>query len=125
MDKLPKSGIIAEEKKANLKTSGFRLGIMYGLPKVHKAGLPVRPILSTVNSYNYLLSKYLIEILKPITRGVYTVKDSFAFSGEISKLRNRGYSMASFDVVSLFTIISVGETIQIILDKNFVSSSTL
>ena len=125
VDKLHKSGIIAEEEKANLKTSGSRLGIMYGLPKIHKAGLPMRPILSTVNSYNYLLSKYLIELLKPITGGAYTVKDSFAFSEEISKLRNSGYSMASFDVVSLFTNIPVGETIEIILDKIFVSSSTL
>ena len=80
VDKIIKSGIIAEEEKANLKTSGSKLGIMYGLPKVHKAGLPIRPI----------LSKYLIVLLKPITGGFYTVKDSFAFSDEISKHRNSG-----------------------------------
>ena len=53
------------------------------------------------------------------------MKDSFAFSEDISKHTSCGYSMTSLNVVSLFTNIPLGETIEIILDKNFVSSSIL
>ena len=57
VDNLFKSGIRVDEENANIKTSSSRLGIMYVSPKVHKAGLRLRPILSTVKSYNYLISK--------------------------------------------------------------------
>ena len=55
LDILFKSGIISDDEKKTFKTSRSMLGIMYGLPKVHKPDLPMRPILSTVNSHNYRL----------------------------------------------------------------------
>ena len=96
MDNLFRYGIISDDEKKTPKTSESRLGIMYGLPKVHKSGLPLRPILSTVNSYNYCLSKYLVYLLKPFTVGSFSVKDSFTFASEVGKLRNCIYSMATF-----------------------------
>ena len=51
-DKLFKSGIISNDKKKTLKTSGFMLGIIYELPKVQRSDVPMRPILSSVNSHN-------------------------------------------------------------------------
>lgn len=45
---------------------GSRSEVLYGLPKVHKKGAPIRPIISAVQTYNYGLSKYLVEILKSI-----------------------------------------------------------
>ena len=56
------SGIKSDDEKKTLKTSGFRLVIMYALPKMHKSGLPMRPILSTLNSCNCRLSKYMVEL---------------------------------------------------------------
>ena len=38
---------------------GSTPGVRYGLPKVHKPGCPFRPIVSSVNTYNYNLASYL------------------------------------------------------------------
>ncbi len=42
-----------------LFASGSTPGILYGLPKVHKDGCPIRPILSAINTFNYNLAKFL------------------------------------------------------------------
>ena len=39
---------------------------LYGLPKLHKEGVPLRPIFSFVGSTTYELSKYLRDILSPL-----------------------------------------------------------
>ena len=38
---------------------------MYGLPKVHKENIPMRPIVSTIGSPMYRLAKELARILTP------------------------------------------------------------
>ena len=38
----------------------------YGLPKVHKSGMPLRPIVSSICSVTYVTSKELSRILKPL-----------------------------------------------------------
>ena len=86
-----------------LYPSGTNLGILYGLPKVHKANWPIRPILSAVNTPNYLLAKYLVPNLTPLTKNDFTVHSSFEFAKEIVEINARGLHMASFDVTSLFT----------------------
>ena len=40
---------------------------LYGLPKLHKPGFPMRPIVSFCGSPTYQLSKYLTTILQPLT----------------------------------------------------------
>ena len=119
IDKLYKLKIVNENLKTNLKTSGSSPGIMYGLPKVHKANTPMRPILSTIGTHNYKLSKYLITKLAPIVDSTYTLEDSFHFANEISNFSHRGCVMASFDVKSLFSNIPIAETCSLILDKLF------
>ena len=42
--------------------SGSSPGVLYGLPKVNKTGCPFRPIVSSVNTYNYNLA-YLTNTL--------------------------------------------------------------
>lgn len=43
--------------------SGSSPGVLYGLSKVHKAGCPFRPIVSSINTYNYNLPTYLLTII--------------------------------------------------------------
>ena len=38
----------------------------YGLPKIHKLGIPVRPIVSFVNYPTCAISGYLTRILSPV-----------------------------------------------------------
>ena len=38
----------------------------YGLPKIHKVGIPLRPIVSFMNSPTYEVSSYLAKFLSPV-----------------------------------------------------------
>ena len=42
---------------------------IYGLPKIHKVGIPLRPIVCTIGSPTYGLAKELAGILSPLAGG--------------------------------------------------------
>lgn len=123
IDKLSKDKIIDADFKKTLRATGSRPGTMYGSPKVHKTGTPLRPVLSTIGTANYKLSKYLVQLLSPVVGNEYSIKDSFHFVTDISNTVNSNYIMASFDVVSLFANIPIEESINIILDLVFENSN--
>ena len=54
---------------------------LYGLPKIHKNDIPLRPILSMVNSAQHKLAKFLNYSLEPVLKhfSTYCLKDSFTF----------------------------------------------
>ena len=108
-----------EKTYQKLTVSGSQLGILYGLPKVHKKNFPLRPILSACNTSAYNIAKYLVPIINPITKNEYTAISSFDFAKEICELDVSGKFLASFDVVSLFTNIPLKETIDIIVEELF------
>ena len=60
--------ILSEECYTHLSPSGSKPGILYGLPKVHKHNVPIRPILSAVGTYNFKLAKFLVPLLCPLTK---------------------------------------------------------
>ncbi|XP_020906008.1 uncharacterized protein LOC110244161 [Exaiptasia diaphana] len=91
---------------------------IYGLPKMHKPRdedslPPFRPIISCIGSYNYMLAKYLSELLTPHIPSEYSVHDSFSFVKEINDLDTNNRFMVSFDIVSLFTNIPLEECIDL------------
>ena len=98
-----------------------RIGILYGLPKIHKSSIPLRPILSSINHFSYKIAKFFIPFLTPISTSSLVIKDSFSFVQELlnSDINSDSVVMASFDVTSLFTNIPVGETIEIISNQIF------
>ena len=100
---------------------------MYGLPKIHKSGIPLRPILSMCHSAQHSLAKWLVEVLNPVLEfySVCCVKDSFTFSSIIRRLPvcMESQFLVSFDVVSLFTNIPLDETISICADFLYCSPS--
>ena len=115
--KLRRDGIIDDVTLQKIIPSGSTHGVLYGLPKVHKSGCPFRPIVSSVNTYNYNLASYLVRVLQPISTNQFTVKDSFSFADWAKTYSHNNEFMCSFDVSSLFTNVSLDETIQICLDK--------
>ena len=119
VDNLFKNKCINENQKSKFRATGSRPGILYGLPKVHKCNVPLRPILSTVGSYNYNMAKWLVQQLSHLTTNSFSIKDSFNFVSEIKNFKNNDFFMASFDVTSLFTNIPVSETCSIVLDALF------
>ena len=115
---MKKDKIIDDPSYQQLYPSGSRHGVLlYGLPKIHKEGVPMRPILSSIGTYGYNIAKFLVPFLQPLTINEYTVKDSFSFVDEITSLTTNSHiTMTSFDIKSLFTNVPLGETIDIVVD---------
>ena len=92
---------------SRLRSSAGRIPLLYGLPKVHKPSVPLRPIVSFVSSPTYHLSKFLADLLQPVVgRTGSHVKNSSDFVDFIKSQKLTGEeTMMSFDVVSLFTCV--------------------
>ena len=123
---LYKAGKIDKATYDNIRSIGSYPGKLYGLPKTHKTGVPVRPILSAVTCHNYKLAKFLVPLLAPLAESEYTISDVFNFNKEIQE-RNDSYRtlMVSLDIESLFTNVPVVETVNIILNKLFPNDSVI
>ena len=123
LTKLKSLGMISEELYKYLFVSGSTPGILYGLPKIHKALVPLRPIFSACGTPAYNLAKFLVPVFAPLTKNEFTILNSYEFVDEISKMNvganSDGIFMASFDVVSLFTNIPLQETIDICMSALF------
>ena len=53
--------------KKKLSPNNSVIPKIYGLPKIHKEGVPLRPIVCTIGSPSYNLAKELSRILSPIS----------------------------------------------------------
>ena len=80
---------------------------LYGVPKLHKANTPMRPIVSHYGPPTYQLSKYLTTILQPLTNeSRHKVQSTKDFIDTIKTVQiPDDYKQVSFDVKSLFTSI--------------------
>jgi len=123
---LKSQAAITEEFYSNAFKTGSSLGQLYGLPKTHKEGYPVRPILSAYNTHNYNLAKLLIPLISDISVNDYTVRNSYDFVTDICKVPNSDrFYMCSFDIKSLYTNVPVNETIDLIINNLFTTGTTM
>ncbi|XP_053698945.1 uncharacterized protein LOC128745905 [Sabethes cyaneus] len=99
--------MIDQKARSMLITYNATCPRIYGLPKIHKPGSPLRIILSCINCPTYDLSKYLANIIRlSIDQNKYNVQNSYEFCSFIYNISlPTGYVLVSFDVVSLFTCI--------------------
>ena len=99
-----------------IRATGITIPRLYGLPKIHKKGVPLRPILDMVNSPYHALAKWLVGLLEPVTHEIkaHTLKDTFQFIDEIKDLNLVNTKMFSLDVNSLFTNVPLKETVEYI-----------
>ena len=87
--------------------------------------------IDTIGTSHYNVGKFLSKLLNPLTLNEYSLSDSFQAVSDIKnipkELFSEGYSLISFDVVSLFTNVPLSKTVQIVLDRvynhNFVSTT--
>ena len=89
---------------------------IYGLPKLYKKfdRIPsFRAVVSSLNTFNYNLAKFLGSLLTPLLPMDYSAKDTFTFIKEIKQVSMSNKFMISFDVSSLFTNIPLEETINL------------
>ena len=80
--------------------------------------LPLRPIISNLNTATYRLARYLTKILSPLSPSQYTVASSNKFVNVIKQqVIPSSYKLVSFDVKYLFKNVPLDRTIDIILKK--------
>lgn len=109
---------LEEKLKKKLIPSYETIPRIYGLPKIHKEGVPLRPIVNTIGSPTYERAKYVAKILRPLVGNTDSfIKDSHDF---VKLIKNEKIEcdeiLVSFDVVSLFTKIPLDEAIYVIKD---------
>lgn len=119
-----------EQLKSNPKTStllpiGFepaaaQLAKFYGLPKVHKDGFKLRPIVSLIKAPGHALGKAFNLMLKrifPINED--HIKDSYEMKRFLDQVDLDDYDIiASYDVVAMYTNIPRDLSIELVLRRS-------
>jgi len=85
----------------------------YGALKIHKFGIPLRPIVDTIGSPTYALAKHLEKKLRPSSGNTSSyIKDFASFPEWIRNLKmNEEVLMVSLDIAYLHTMIPMDEAI--------------
>ena len=99
--------------------SPARTPIFYGLPKIHKPQVPLRPIVSGFDSPTDNLAKYMTTYLQPLAeRTASYVKDSSSFKSFLNSIPALppGAFLVTADVTSLYTNIPTDEGISRVCD---------
>ncbi len=80
---------IDQETYSFVRPEGEKCPVLYGLPKLHKNGIPMRPITDYRHTPGHKLSIFLKRILKClISRHPYTLKNSYKFIEQIDDLKS-------------------------------------
>ena len=92
---------------------------LYGLPKIHKPDVPLRPIVSCIDSAAHQLAKFLVKIIGPLQTSIASaVKNSAEL---VNRLRTIDVQtedqMISFDVKSLFTSVPRDDALEVLRSK--------
>ena len=124
LKQLKDNGIINNDMYLELFSSGNAYGVLYGLPKIHKEHVPLRPILAAYNTPNYKIAKHINNLITPYSINQYSLTNSSSLIPDILTQDSDLY-MVSLDVTSLFTNVPLQATIQIILDKVFENENEL
>ncbi|XP_076069484.1 uncharacterized protein LOC143041466 [Oratosquilla oratoria] len=94
----------------------YGLGYCYGNVKTHKAGSPLRPIISQIPTPTYVIAKKLNELLTPFVPSRFSLSSAADFLDLLSNSDTNGV-IASLDAESLFTHVPILRTINYILEE--------
>ena len=88
---------------------------IYELPKIqmlnsNKGNLSLRPITSSIGTYNYNLSKFLSKLLALVIPTTSCIKNSFTFCEEWKKVGDTDKLWIFYGICSLLTSMSLKET---------------
>ncbi|XP_060518228.1 uncharacterized protein LOC132696986 [Cylas formicarius] len=98
-----------------IKNTLKRSGEVYCLPKMHKPGKAMRPIVSAIGKPSYNISKWLVEEFKKliISCGNFEVPNSFVFMEKLKDIHLEDNEiLVSFDVSSLFPSVPIPQTLE-------------
>ena len=122
--KLKQKNFFNEIEYDKLYPSGSAPARIYGTPKMHKFSSSdsfpkLRPIVSSIGTFNYKLARFLCDLLSPLVPTDYSCKDIFSFVSQIKNANLSKKFLVSYDVTSLFTNIPLQETIDIAINLIF------
>lgn len=108
--------------KWRLSVSNPTVPKLYGLPKIHKEGNKMRPIVTNINAPTYNIAKWLVnkfnEFPQPPGR---QVKNNIQFVEKIKNLRiDDNELLISFDVISLYPNVPISAALEVI--RNWLNS---
>lgn len=105
--------IIEEKSRFLVKIQNPQLPKLYGLPKIHKPGDNMRPIVSNINAPTYNLAKYLVKVFSSFKKfDSMSVKNNINLIEKLSNIKiKENEILISFDVVALFPSIPIEITI--------------
>lgn len=89
---------------------------LYALPKIHKSGNKMRPIVSSIGSPSYKIAKWLVKELNNLPKWEsFSVKNSCEFVDKVREVKLADNEiMISFDVSSLFPSVPVDIAIEVL-----------
>ena len=113
-----------------LYPSGSAPVCIYGTPKMHEFSSSdsfpkLRPIVSSIGTFNYNLACFLCDLLSPLVPNDYSCKDTFSFVSQIKNANLSKKFLVSYDVTSLFTNIPLQETTDIAINLIFNHNANL
>ena len=79
----------------------------------------LRPIVSSIGTFNYNLSRFFCDLLSSLVPNDYSCKDTFSFVSQIKNVNLSKEFLVFYVVTSLFTNIPVQETIDIVINLIF------
>lgn len=94
-----------------------RAPMLYGLPKIHKINVPIRPVVSYIGAPAYGLSKHLNYLLKSRSNfhPKFSLKNSLDLIDKVKEVNlPHNAKLMSLDVESLFTNVPFEECLQIL-----------
>ena len=106
--KLKQKNFFNEIKYDKLYPSGSAPARIYGTPKLHKLSSSdsfpkLRPIVSSIGTFNYNLARFLCDLLSPLGPNDYSCKDTFSFVSQIKNANLSKNVLVFYDVTSIFT----------------------
>ena len=104
-----------------LYPSGSAPARIYGTPKMHKFSSTdsfpkLCPIVSSIDTFNYNLARFLCDLLSLLVPSGYSCKDTFSFVSQIKNANVPKRFLVSYNINSLFTNIPLQETIDIAIN---------
>ena len=112
-------GGLSEDTYKRLYPTGAVASKFYGLPKIHKPGIPLKPIVSSTGTATYNTAKELARILKLLVgSSIHHVQNTRDFVEQIKETRlKEGECIISYDVAALFTSVPIQPVINIIKER--------
>ena len=119
LKKIKAEGGISDQLYKKMYPTGAVAPEFYGLPKIHKRDIPLKPIVSSRGSINYELAKELSRILRLLVgSSLHHIKNTGDFDQHLKGITLRANEdIVSYHVSALFTSVPKKPAINIIRRK--------